>query len=185
MSKAKTQPDAETMARMEALVKGLQTEGKQYVKEAKENWRKRQDEEAKLEAARRKAQQDAQAENIAAVIDKGSATHVFVDDKIASPSSVTTVQLPHGKTWRVITNYEDFIKYVEKEGIPEVLSLDFDLGQGKKTGLDCLEWFMKHCIEQKRPKLPTVYCHSGLTSHQQLMEAKTFDYSKLRKKAGL
>lgn len=57
-----------------------------------------------------------------------------------------------------VRNYSQFIEYIEKNGLPELISFDHDLGE-EKSGLDCLNWLIDYCLD-KSLKLPDCYSHS-------------------------
>jgi hypothetical protein len=184
MSKPKPKTtDIETLAKMQALVASLQTDGKQYVKESQAASKVRKDAEQKQQEAWNLAAKEARELSIAKVVETGKATHLFVDDKL-TPSAVTNVQLPSGHTWRVARDFKSFAKYIKENDLPEVISFDFDLGQNQQTGLDCLNHLMGHCLLNKVSKLPEIFCHAPLISQQQLIEARASQYSKLKKTAG-
>jgi len=88
---------------------------------------------------------------------------------------------PPDSSWDVVRSYAAFVEYVEKNGVPDVISFDHDLGaehykeysrienarlEGRiesiqyhsfeeKTGYDCAKWLVE------RGTLPqTVYVHS-------------------------
>ena len=156
-----------------ALVANIQKEGKAYLNETLEANKKKQEQE---QALRNKKEAP-----LVGITD-GVSSYVFLGNK-GKPTDKTDL-LPVGKIWRVITSYEDFVDYITKNGIPEFLSMDYSL-KTAKTGLDCLIWFMQHCIEKGVDKLPPLVFHSALLSHQQVMEQKVDEYGKLKKKAKL
>jgi hypothetical protein len=82
--------------------------------------------------------------------------------------------------WDIVRNYNDFVKYITENGVPDEISFDHDLADehydpsmyvsseeyGKrydkfreKTGYDCAKWLTDYCVENVIP-LPTCYVHS-------------------------
>lgn len=107
--------------------------------------------------------------------------NLFLDD----------VRVPHGcgymKTnvyfeleWDIVRNYKQFVDYVTKHGLPEVVSFDHDLAEAhyhesmykgnkvymkylekvsEKTGLDCVKWMVDYCIDKNLP-FPKWHLHT-------------------------
>jgi len=83
--------------------------------------------------------------------------------------------------WVIVRDYDAFVKYITKHGLPEVCSFDHDLNDAdydtvdmtvdellkyydenpdkEKTGYHCAKWFVDYCIEHKQ-KLPLFIVHS-------------------------
>jgi hypothetical protein len=83
--------------------------------------------------------------------------------------------------WEVVRNYEDFCGFIDKFGIPAMVSFDHDLhlehirhyhdvtaqtgvieyaNLKHKTGKHCAEYFIEKWREAKRPKVK-IYVHSA------------------------
>lgn len=85
--------------------------------------------------------------------------------------------------WVIARNYDDFVKTITDNGVPDVISFDHDLADEhyrpsmydpdkhytkyytdgtfkEKTGYHCAEWFLNYCLDNdlEIPKL--VYIHS-------------------------
>lgn len=45
--------------------------------------------------------------------------------------------------WNIARNKREFISYVEKNGMPEEISFDHDLGDGEPDGYDIVKWMVK------------------------------------------
>lgn len=105
---------------------------------------------------------------------------LFLDD-VRFPSDVKWVQLPLG-SWLIVRNYYEFVKIIDKKGLPTHISFDHDLSlehvsfcepggglaSGKKipyesyrekTGYDCAKWFLQKCREENW-RLPVITVHS-------------------------
>lgn len=77
--------------------------------------------------------------------------------------------------WEVVKSYEEFVKIIEKKGIPEIVSFDHDLADEhyiggdldiidrteftEKTGYDCAVWLKQYCLENDK-ELPEIFIHS-------------------------
>jgi len=83
-----------------------------------------------------------------------------------------------------VLNYEEFVQWIEKFGLPSIISFDHDLADEhytpekywddyqlskkyqesqnyqEKTGMDCAKWLIDYCIDKKE-KLPQYYVHSA------------------------
>ena len=72
------------------------------------------------------------------------------------------IREPYDSTWVLVKNYEQFVEFIEKNGIPEKVSFDHDLDfqhylesttgipydqYDEKTGLDCAKYFVEKLIE--------------------------------------
>lgn len=82
--------------------------------------------------------------------------------------------------WEIVRNYDEFVEYITKNGLPTHVSFDHDLadehyddsmygGQAdydrmyqefkEKTGLDCAKWLVDYCMDNNQ-KLPEYSVHS-------------------------
>lgn len=86
--------------------------------------------------------------------------------------------------WDIVRNYDEFINYILKNGLPSVISFDHDLADEhyvpseywnnydlskefqesqsyrEKTGNDCAKWLLEYCYENDL-KLPQCMVHSA------------------------
>jgi len=90
------------------------------------------------------------------------------------------VRQPFDNTWIHVKSYKEFIEWIDKNGIPDVVSFDHDLSTEHyrkemdegfrkynplykkfkhKTGLHCAEYLLKTCKE-KGVALPRINIHS-------------------------
>lgn len=87
------------------------------------------------------------------------------------------------KYWIVVRNYDEFVSYIRKNGLPFLVSFDHDLAQEhytpkeywddydllkeyqerqvytEKTGYDCANWLMEYCDVMGK-RLPKYFSHS-------------------------
>lgn len=97
---------------------------------------------------------------------------LFLDD-IRNPKDCTrymNYSLIHlyNEEWTVVRSYNEFVKYIKDNGMPDLISFDHDLGmevaldarekgmskrkarelkQLEKTGYDCAKWLVDYCID--------------------------------------
>ena len=68
------------------------------------------------------------------------ASHIYLDD-LRDPHT----PLP----WVVVRGRDELIALVEREGFPEVVSLDHDLGEDVPSGMDCARWLVEQGIARQ------------------------------------
>lgn len=97
--------------------------------------------------------------------------------------------------WDVVRNYPEFVSYIERNGLPELISFDHDLADGhyhtnmqegvlnyqaesfgddfNKTGYHCAQWLVNYCMDNSKP-LPEFLVHSmnpvGTVNIQSLLD---------------
>lgn len=49
-------------------------------------------------------------------------------------------------------DFEEFVKYISQNGLPDFISFDHDLGEGK-TGLDCAKFLVEYCLDNQIHKI--------------------------------
>ena len=83
-----------------------------------------------------------------------------------------------------VLNYHEFVLWIERNGLPDVISFDHDLAfehytpehlwvdyqlskehqdaqvYKEKTGMDCAKWLVEYCMDNKKT-LPRFYVHSA------------------------
>lgn len=102
---------------------------------------------------------------------------LYLDD-IRTPT--TTIQ--GYEPWYVVRNYDEFVEWISKNGVPDLISFDHDLAQEhmddyfsqklhlgwqqpsydtykEKTGLDCAQWLAQY-IQANNLQLYAVSVHS-------------------------
>ena len=57
-----------------------------------------------------------------------------------------------------VYNYEEFVDYLERKGLPDFISFDHDLGEDL-SGYDCAKYLVEYCLEHQLP-LPDYQVHS-------------------------
>lgn len=107
--------------------------------------------------------------------------NLFLDDE-RRVREVTWQELPD-VCWQIIRNFDDFVKFVKKNGLPEYISFDHDLGEchypyintevgedfkkgiidykkmDGKTGYDAAKWLCDYC-QDRNLKFPKYFVHS-------------------------
>ena len=51
------------------------------------------------------------------------------------------IRNPKTNDWDIVRSYDEFVDYINKNGLPNNLSLDHELG-GYKSGYDCIKWLV-------------------------------------------
>lgn len=59
-----------------------------------------------------------------------------------------------------VKNLQEFAKYIETNGLPDLVSFDHDLGAGLEKGAVCANWLVNYCKKTNQP-LPKCYAHSA------------------------
>ena len=115
---------------------------------------------------------------------------LFLDD-FRNPKDAFTLVIPHQKIfwepdWHVVRNYDEFVKWIEENDLPDFISFDHDLADEhyedltqdpnwnqvghqqelgyqeyrEKTGLDCAKWLVDWCVD-RGIDLPDYAVHSA------------------------
>lgn len=128
--------------------------------------------------------------------------NLFLDD-VRIPKNVfkyTNNPIYISVDWVIVRTYDEFIKYVEENGIPEIISFDHDLSDEhlsyqeqfsnrdiydvveEKTGFHCAKWFIDYCIDNEK-ELPTDILIHSMNPVGSLNIKSLFDtYNKYHKK---
>lgn len=69
-----------------------------------------------------------------------------------------------------VKSFDEFVSFIEANGLPQFISFDHDLGKGKPKGLDCAKWLVRYC-NQKGLKLPKFFVHSANPNGQREINA--------------
>lgn len=70
------------------------------------------------------------------------------------------VRNPKTSDWEIVRNYDDFVKYITENALPDEISFDHDLGEQTKTGYDCAKWLCEYCWTNGLP-VPDWNVHSA------------------------
>ncbi len=100
--------------------------------------------------------------------------YLFLDD-IREPKdaySYTNQKMFLELDWEIVRNYNEFVGWITKNGLPQIIAFDHDLHEShytykesvehlhtEKTGNDCAKWLVQYCLDNKL-KLPMYYVHS-------------------------
>lgn len=114
-----------------------------------------------------------------------SAVYLFLDD-IRHPHEAfeyTKQKMFIELQWQVVRNYNEFVNFIQINGLPKFISFDHDLADShytpeplwtdynaskewqdkqvhnEKTGYECAKWLVDYCIDNNL-KCPQYYCHS-------------------------
>ena len=84
------------------------------------------------------------------------------------------IRIPKTEGWDIVRTYEDFVGWIEKNGLPEEVSFDHDLAEihydpktytesfkyEEKTGYDAAKWMCDYCWTNGLP-IPKWNVHSA------------------------
>ena len=114
-----------------------------------------------------------------------SSVYLFLDD-IRHPYSAfeyTKETMFLQKKWVIVRSYNEFVKYIKKNGLPKFISFDHDLADShytprelwtdyekskewqdaqihtEKTGFECAKWLVEYCLDNNL-SCPEYYSHS-------------------------
>jgi hypothetical protein len=79
--------------------------------------------------------------------------------------------------WMIVRNYDEFRHYIQRNGMPQIVSFDHDLADEhygmqehldeieylmfqEKTGYDCAKWLINYCIDTNEKLPATILIHS-------------------------
>ena len=77
---------------------------------------------------------------------------LFIDDE----------RFPNENDWHIVRNMKQFKKWIDKNGCPNLISFDHDLGFNEPTGYDICKYFCNEVLNGQisLPKNFTIYVHS-------------------------
>ena len=75
------------------------------------------------------------------------------------------IRFPRTQGWSVVRSYEEFVDWINTNGIPNLVSFDHDLGVDEngnelKSGYDAAKWLCNYCLDNGLP-LPACNVHSA------------------------
>jgi len=102
--------------------------------------------------------------------------NLFLDDfRSLSDAHSYTYYPPYAtKDWVIVRSYDEFVKYIEEHGVPEMVSFDHDLADEhynfqsdiqyddyqEKTGFHCARWLIYYCLDNDKKLPPVIMIHS-------------------------
>jgi hypothetical protein len=92
---------------------------------------------------------------------------LFLDDERTLEQAFNyTLDTVYKDKWNIVRSYYEFVNFIDKFGLPDVISFDHDLGKDDNgfelSGYDCSKFLVNYCIDNNR-KLPKIYVHSANT----------------------
>ena len=110
-------------------------------------------------------------------------------------------------TWHIVTSYDEFIKYISENGIPDILGFDHDLGGNsyqlyhkhggysksdinydeydEKTGYHCAKWLTEYCQDNKLKLIADIYAHSMNSKGRENIISILNNFKKFQEKYGI
>lgn len=129
--------------------------------------------------------------------------NLFLDDIRQPIDAFDYMRLPEYNTlqWAVVRNYDDFVKCVEKYGVPDNISFDHDLADEHydpelygsetynkvydefefKTGYDCAKWFINYCDKNNKELPYRIYIHTQNPAGGLNIKSLFDTYNKIKK----
>ena len=103
------------------------------------------------------------------------------------------------ENWEIVRTYGEFVTYILKYGLPNLISFDHDLGKEaydkcnhggeidydsltEKTGYDCAKWLVNHLMDQGNLEVPFYYVHTMNPVGGQNISKLLENYTKMREK---
>jgi len=99
-------------------------------------------------------------------------TYLFLDD---------VRQMPPG--YYRVYNYQEFTSFILKNGLPDFISFDHDLGDAK-SGFDCAKFLADYCLNQKFTFI-TFQVHSQNPVGKQNIESLLNNFNRIMSSKGL
>ena len=88
---------------------------------------------------------------------------LFLDDARDAKATISSVFGYEKPYWPCdftqVYNYDEFVKYIEKNGLPDWIFFDHDLGEGP-TGHDAAKWLVEYC-RKRNIDVPGWYIQSS------------------------
>lgn len=78
--------------------------------------------------------------------------NLFLDD----------IRNPPKGDWNVVRDYDEFIDFIIKNGLPDLISFDHDLADvhyNPNTHYDCAKWLIEYCLDNNK-SFPKYLVHS-------------------------
>ena len=76
-----------------------------------------------------------------------------------------------------VYDYDEFVNFINKNGVPEFISFDHDLGEGK-TGFDCAKFLVDYCLDKRITKI-NFHVHSQNPVGKENIEKLLENFNKL------
>lgn len=97
----------------------------------------------------------------------------------------------------IVRSYDEFVEYIEKNGLPDLISFDHDLADEhynpsnwnsyrsyvEKTGYDAAKWLVEYCIDENLD-IPQILIHSMNPVGRKNIESIFQNYMKYKNKGG-
>jgi hypothetical protein len=68
------------------------------------------------------------------------------------------------ENWSIVRSYDQFIEWINQNGLPNLISFDHDLGDVKDndyeyTGMDCAKWLVDYCLDNNLNARNLLFIH--------------------------
>ena len=103
--------------------------------------------------------------------------NLFLDD-IRVPENVDIYKEKSADFFVIVRSYDEFIKYISKNGLPELIAFDYVLSYvNGKTGLCALTWLCEY-IKKRNLNMPEMTFHSSSKGANKKMKKYLHDFTK-------
>ena len=92
--------------------------------------------------------------------------NLYLDDLRSTPEN-----------FKRVYDYDEFVNFINKNGVPEFISFDHDLGEGK-TGFDCAKFLVDYCLDNRITKI-NFHVHSQNLVGKENIEKLLENFNKL------
>lgn len=82
-----------------------------------------------------------------------------------------------------VCSYQEFTRFILENGLPDVISFDHDLGEGK-SGFDCAKFLVDYCLDQNITFI-SFQVHSQNPVGRQNIESLLSNFNRIMSSRGL
>ena len=132
------------------------------------------------------------------IVDRENKYNLFLDDfRIPSDAfNYTNNPVYNIESWVIVRNYDQFVDYITKNDVPEIISFDHDLSDihyshqnteipyeefSEKTGYHCAKWLIYYCLDNKKELPKIILIHSMNVVGKQNIESLFKSFNKIQK----
>ena len=129
------------------------------------------------------------------IVVKEGKYNLFLDDFRNLSDAHAYLPIPEYCTeeWVIVRNYDEFVKYISENGIPDIISFDHDLADvhyehvpeinydkyQEKTGYHCAKWLIEYCLDNNLNIPRKIIIHSMNRMGAQNIKSLFDTYNKL------
>jgi hypothetical protein len=80
--------------------------------------------------------------------------------------------------WVIVRSLSELKSVIAKDGIPDMISFDHDLGENQPTGMDCVNWLIDQNIVLEKYNIHSANPVGSVNMQSKLDSWKTFNENK-------